>query len=237
MDTLDVIDVSFDFRSDTPEGKDPDACSPTLLRYHKLLWSKPLPSGVMFDLDDTRPGDYLYHRSELGEFHLTSDSVVPSFRYLAMVQEEPEALAEFMHVGYTIGGMMLFPGNVINRKMPINGARGFHPRIKDRFDLTLECIRRQYRGDVSPLSAVLERYGDFFALFEDFQGYVEFFLLQDAVSADCHEVDFCAPFTDFTASPIPGTMSEYREYRERAIAFIEARNRRILQYCVCEDEG
>ena len=22
-------------------------------RYHKLLWSKPLPNGVMFDLDDT----------------------------------------------------------------------------------------------------------------------------------------------------------------------------------------
>jgi hypothetical protein len=56
-----------------------------------------------------------------------------------MVKNEPEELAEFMRVVYTIGGVMLFPGSVIDRKMPVNGARGLHPRIKDRFDLTVEC--------------------------------------------------------------------------------------------------
>ena len=65
-----AIDITFDFRTDTPPGKDPDALSPTLRRYHKLLWSKPLPSGVPFALSDTSPGDYLHHRSELGEFFL-----------------------------------------------------------------------------------------------------------------------------------------------------------------------
>lgn len=40
------IDLTFDFRSDTPPGKDPDALSPTLRRYRKLLWSKLLPGGV-----------------------------------------------------------------------------------------------------------------------------------------------------------------------------------------------
>jgi hypothetical protein len=29
------MDIAFDFRSDTPQGKDPDALSPTLRRYHK----------------------------------------------------------------------------------------------------------------------------------------------------------------------------------------------------------
>jgi len=45
MDTHSRIDITFDFRSDTPgyPKKDPDALSPTLRRYHKLLWSKPLP--------------------------------------------------------------------------------------------------------------------------------------------------------------------------------------------------
>jgi len=33
-------------------------------------------------------------------------------------------------IGYTIGGMMVFPGNRLGRKMTINVARGFHPRIK-----------------------------------------------------------------------------------------------------------
>ena len=40
-----LIDTSFDVRTDS-RGKDPDTWSPTLCRYHQLLWSKPLPSGV-----------------------------------------------------------------------------------------------------------------------------------------------------------------------------------------------
>jgi len=78
-----VIDITFDFRSDTPRygmpGVDPDASSPTLRRYHQLLWSKPLPSGKPFELDVTTPRAYLHHLSELGEFWLTSDAVIPSW--------------------------------------------------------------------------------------------------------------------------------------------------------------
>jgi len=232
MDAREQIDIEFDFRTDTPPGKDPDARSPTLRRYHRLLWSKPLPSGVVFELDDTTRGHYLLHRSdELGEFSLSSDAVVASFRYVPMVQDEPEQLEEFMHIGYTMGGMMLWSGNQIDGKMTINGARGCHPRIRDRFDLTLECIRRHYSGEWSPLEDVLARYADFFGLFRDFRGYVELFLLQDAVTVDCEAVIFSAPFEDFTTSPIPKTLDEYREYRHRAIAFMEARNRRIAEYC------
>lgn len=50
-------------------------------------------------------------------------------------------------------------------------------RWADRFDLTLECIRRHYLGQRSPLGETLARYRDFFALFEDFSGYVEFFMV------------------------------------------------------------
>lgn len=66
-------------------------------------------------------------------------------------------------------------------KETFNTARGFHPRIVDRLDLTLECIRRHYTGIPSPLSGVLARYADFFSVFEDFDGYVEFFFLQDLI--------------------------------------------------------
>jgi len=149
MTTHSRIDVTLDFRSDTPgyPKKDPDAVSPTLRRYHKHLWSKPLPSGVVFELVDTTPGVYLHHHSQLGEFWLASDAVIPTFRKETRIshifEQSPQELADFMRIGYTIGGMMLFPGNRVGRKMTINGARGFHPRIKDRFDLTVECIRRQ----------------------------------------------------------------------------------------------
>ena len=48
----------------------------------------------------------------------------------------------FMAISYTIGGMMVFPGNRIEGKWTINQARGCLKTISDRFDLTLECIRR-----------------------------------------------------------------------------------------------
>ena len=73
-DTRMQIDIAFDFRSDTPPGKDPDARSPTLRKYHKLLWSKPLPSGSIFELDDTAR-HYLHHRSEVGEFYVSDAAV------------------------------------------------------------------------------------------------------------------------------------------------------------------
>ena len=76
-----------------------------------------------------------------------------------------------------MGGMIIFPANRVEGKSTINGARGFHPLIKDRIDLTLECIRRYYNNEISPLTEVLTRYTDFFALFGNFKGYVEFFLL------------------------------------------------------------
>lgn len=232
MGEREQIDIAYDFRRDTPPGKDPDTHSPTLRRYHKLLWSKPLPNGVMLDLDDTTRGHYLLHHSdELGEFSLSSDAVVASFRYVPMVQDEPEQLKEFMHIGYTMGGMMLWPGNQIDGRMGINQTRGFHPRIRDQFDLTVECIRRHYLGEQSPMKDCLARYADFFDLFRDFRGFVEYFLLQDAVTVDCEAVIFSAPFDNFTTARIPKTMDEYREYRQRAITFIEARNRRILRWC------
>ncbi|MDP2320044.1 MAG: hypothetical protein Q8O42_12000 [Acidobacteriota bacterium] len=226
-----LIDTAFNFHSDTPFGKDPDAFSPTLRRYHRLLWSKPLPSGELFQLVDTTPGVYLHHRSQLGEFWLASDTVIPSFRKQARIShilaQIPEELAAFRSIGYTIGDMMLFPANRVGHHMTINGARGFHPRIKDRFDHTVESIRRHYLDEPSPLGDTLARYADYFRLFGDFRGYVQFFLLQDMVTDDFSAVKFFSPFDDFKSSPVPDSMAEYLAYRELAVGFIQARNQRI----------
>ena len=74
------IDPDFDFRSDTGPNKDPDQHSSTLRQYHKALWSKRLPNKTLLDLSDAQPGKYLYHKSELGEFNLTSDCISHSYR-------------------------------------------------------------------------------------------------------------------------------------------------------------
>ena len=123
-------------------------------------------------------------------------------------------------------GLTSPPGQV-DCKWTINQARGCLRKISDRFDLTLECIRRHYEGQSSPLGATLARYRDFFALFESFSGYVDFFLLQDLVSDDRSAVTFFMPFDDFKTPSVPKDRDTYTEYRRRSIEFIVARNRRI----------
>jgi len=111
--------------------------------------------------------------------------------------------------------------------MTINGSRGLNRSIKDRFDLTLECIRRFYVNKESPLTETFQRYASFFNLFYDFGGYVDFFLLQDLVE-DSYSVKFFLPFESFNQPPLPKNVEQYRFYKKHLIEFVSARNQRIL---------
>lgn len=228
-----MIDTAFDMYTDTPLGGDPDQHSDTLRRYHALLWSKPLPDGRPFTLSTETPGAYLHHSSERSEFVLASDAIAHTYRYSKLVarvisQVPDDELDDFFGHCSTIGAYTVFPGRRINRKPTINGARGLHPKIGDRFDLTLECIRRHYASEANPLSEVLTRYGDFFSLFGSFEGYVEFFLFQDLVSTDGARINFFLPHADFGPSPYPESLAAYRAYRNAVTAFVAARNARIV---------
>ena len=223
------IDVSFDLRSDSGQ-KDPDSASPTLRSYHQRLWSRELPSGVKLSLEE-EPGTYLVHRSELGEFTLSSDTIINSLgarkgNSELMSQIPEEHLDSFQRLGATIGARLIFPANRIEGKPTLNVARGFSARIGDRFDLTLECIRRHYLRETSPLEAPLARYKSFFELFESFDGYVEFFLLNDLLAGS--RVKFFLPFTgEFGTRPLPSTKPEYMEYMRNSMEFVLSRNKRI----------
>ena len=231
-----LIYTTFNMYSDTPKGGDPDSRSPTLRRYHKLLWSKSLPSGEVFSLDDTGPKPFLVHRSELGDFKLSSDAITHSYKNTKRMahiisQLSTDEIDQIFNSGATIGSYTLFPANKVAGTMTINGARGCNHRIGDRFDLTLECIRRYYQREESPLSRTLSSYRAFFELFGDFRGYVEFFLLQDLVSDDYGKIRFYLPLDDFGRIPFPISVDEYREYRSGVLDFIAARNCRIKQWC------
>ena len=227
------IDITFDVYSDTPSGKDPDSHSPTLRKYHKCLWSKPLPNGVSFDLNDK-----LHHQSDLGEFSLSSDSIghtygaKTNFRGMSHIidQVPSEELNTFLSICSTIGAYISFPSKRIDNKMTINGERGFNPKIKDRFDLTLECIRRHYENASSPLNSVLKRYSSFFNLFGSFKGYVDFFLLQDLIVENYSVIKFYLPFNNFDNSPLPTSVDEYRFYKKNVTDFVLARNQRIAKW-------
>jgi hypothetical protein len=227
---LKIIDTNFDFYADS-HGRDPDVFSLALKKYHKILWSKPLPNGKQFNLQDDKVGIYLYHNSELGEFFLGSDAISHSYKYHKRKQwltlQIPEAVNELYSTGSTIGAYIIFPSNQISGKQTINGARGCNSKIDDRFDLTLECIRRSYLGLASPLYDVFMRYRDFFGLFGDFRSYVDFFLLQDLVTDNYERIKFYLPFDNFMSAPVFRGVADYMLYKKRMIDFINKRNERI----------
>lgn len=230
--TINTIDTAFDVYSDTPIGKDPDSHSRMLRQFHRALWSKQLPSGDLFTLSADQAKGYLHHRSDRGEFILSSDSIGHTYRNVKsmaqIIAAVPDAeIDRFFSVCSTVGAYIVFPSQRVDNMMTINGARGTNARIKDRFDLTLECIRRHYMRQASPLDSVLARYHDFFALFDSFGGYVEFFLLQDLVREDGETINFFLPFAGFETPPLPANVDEYQSYRESVIAFVNARNDRI----------
>ena len=237
------IDVNFDFTTDTPRywddfwdkdhilgggGNDPDAASKTLQLYHQILWSKPLPNGDTMSLSSGSGANYLTWK----EFRFGSDSIMASFRYVRyrnMLQEVADTLPSykkfmetFLRKSYTIGGSIIFP-----KDNSINCARGCNPHIRDRWDLTLECIRRYYNNEMSPLSEILDKNEKFFSLFVDFRGYIDFFYLQDCVSKDYNSVNFWLGNGEFDETPLPKTVEEYMQWISRQTTFLSKRNERI----------
>jgi hypothetical protein len=134
---------------------------------------------------------------------------------------------ELKHKVRTIGGHIIFPAHQKNG-FTINQARGVSRKICDRFDLSLECIRRFYKDEQNPLYDTLVRYKEFFDLFVDFGGYVDFFMLQDFIDKN-GQIKFSLPFDNFNCSPLPRTVDEYKQYKTHTIDLMNSRNERILK--------
>ncbi len=225
------IDIDFDFRKDSQCG-DPDIDSQKLYEAHKVLWNKALPCGKMLYLDIIISKDK-YERLLIKNNRCTnfsSDRMCPHFdgKYKGMFDGWlPQSdIDELKHKVRTIGGHIVFPAHQKNG-LTINQARGVSRIICDRFDLTLECIRRFYIQQDSPLNEVFIRYKDFFDLFIDFRGYVDFFMLQDFVD-NKEQIKFSLPFDDFNRPALPQTIDEYKQYRIHILELINNRNKRIL---------
>lgn len=222
-----LIDTTFDFRTDA-KGKDPDNHSATLRTYQQYLYSKPLPNG-----------EYMKLSEDLNwkDFWFSSDSILHGFigweKYKHITSNADQQLIKrFEECDYRIGGEIIYPCYRVAGTQTINQARGCNPKIKDRIDLTMECIRRFYKGEDSPLYKCLNGYKPFFDLFVDFKGYTDFFFMQDLVSDDYSEIRFLSWFDGFnSSSPLPRTIEEYHDYLRNVIAFNDARNKRIAEWC------
>ena len=230
------INPRFDARADTHPNSDPDSHSETLRQYHKLLWGKTLPSGEILDLSHNVKSKYLFHNSNKGEFNFKSDCLTHTFHHMKRMEHIIEKLDSEEKVYIydqfqLVGGYIIFPGDCKDGVMTINQARGCDHRIVDRFDLTLECIRRFYADEKSPLSRTFHAYRDFFGLFQSFECYVKFFLLDDLIDKQSGSIEFFLPFDDsFPMRPFPKDMDEYKRYISNSLNFIQARTERMVEY-------
>lgn len=228
---MNKIDINFDYREDSNCG-DPDADSKKLYADHKLLWTKPLPCGNIFDLEViTKNGKYgrlLIKNNNIND-NFSSDRMCPHFdgTYRGKFDGWLPSLDidELKRKVRKIGGHIIFPAHRRNG-FTINQARGINRKICDRFDLTLECIRKFYITEESPLYDTLSRYKDFFNLFIDFNGYIDFFMLQDFLDKN-GKIKFYLPFDNFNRNPLPQSIEEYNQYRIKTLDLINNRNKRI----------
>ncbi|MCR4744350.1 MAG: hypothetical protein K5894_03875 [Lachnospiraceae bacterium] len=241
------IDVYFDFTTDSPGywdgfwdrkdglgygGCDPDCASLTLQKYHQILWSRELPNGEPMELKISKLHSNYYYLNWNGT-DFGSDSIIVSFRYKKykhMINQVVERVLDYQNYyenlirrAYTIGGSIIFPVH----RSSMNQMKGMNARISDRWDLTLECIRRYYAGEESPLYKTIEADKAFYDLFVDFKRYVDFFYLQDAVSDDYSNVKIWIGNADFNEPGLPKSVDEYFDFIDKEYDFLEKRNRRI----------
>lgn len=242
------IDPDEDFASWYKDGRDPDRYCERLYLWHRALWGRPVQGISSFELDVVYNGGYgmQLRAADGSQFWLGSDSIIPTWSAPGWTSRfGPNLVAEigknsddFYRVACMIGGYVMFPRNRTGQAGDtINQARGKRLVIADRFDLTLECIRRHYVNPAAPaaenpLGDRLAYYADFFSLFGDFDRYVQFFLLDELVTPDRGAVRSLMTgdsLSNFSGPALPVDPAEYAGYRERSIAFVTARNSRILQ--------
>lgn len=237
------IDDRHDFASYYDQGLDPDRESLLLYQWHQRLWRRPIPGIGPFEIEIQRSGSYelsLRPITTAASFRLGSDAIVPTWstdgwlwRFSPVLREEIlKDENDFHRISSTIGAYIVFPRNTADQTgWTLNQARGVNAAIADRFDLTLECIRRHYqRPDAeNPLADPLNRYADFFRLFGSFTGYVRFFLLDDLLTSDGAVISLMPgeQTVSLTRPALPASPEDYRDYRRRSIEFIRARGGRI----------
>ena len=151
----------------------------------------------------------------------------------------------YLQKSNTIGGFIVFP-RVTNS---INTRRGNYTGvIKDRFDLTLECIRRAYqygnfyKNDFNPLFGISEEEKEFFKMFGTFEKYIDFFLLNSWVEEDKehhfhvknllfneNEIDKEKTLNDydFSKEPLPQDENEWWTFYHNIMKRLDARNEQI----------
>lgn len=256
---MSLFDVNYNFLKDNPKYDpsiidkeyDPDQSSENLQIFHKILWSKE-ENDIKFDFDRALDDDGKYilitHGFKITDTEkiFSSDWIINDYQHWDrnkcndlkyLDNMDAKILKDFNNITNTIGGRIIFPKRRIDGKHEtINTHRYTEKKIRERFDITLECIRRFYIGkeSIPEFDETLKRYNFFFKLFgkstEGFKNYCNFFLLNDLVSSNYEKINFFLDFNDFEINPYPKSEKEYMIFLRKATDFIQRRNKRIQNF-------
>ena len=225
-----------------PFGCDPDRYSKELKEYHRVLWSSRKIDSKPFILTSGNINRLIYSNGKTTVV-FTPDSITNSFyghkkmkpiidQYCKEDEKIKILLDKYLKTDYIIGSSIIFPTSINGAyiQKTLNIKRGICKYIKDRFDLTLECIKRYYSvtNRESPLLNDLEKNRVFFNLFNSFKTYVDFFFLNDLVDKSYNVISLTGTI-DFN-NPYPKDREEYKKYLQNTIKFYTARNKRIGEW-------
>lgn len=236
------LNIKTIYKDSSGNKRDPDKYSKELGQAHCELWSGRGKLGVL----TWNPLNRLTATTNSGvELILTPDSITNGFidsertigdkKEKELIKEYGDGVQKlinkYVNTDYTIGSSIVFPISINGEKIrwTMNIARGLNYKVHDRFDYTLECIKRFYEGNIdNPLQSALERSRKFFEIFTSFEDYVHFFFLDDLIDENGNVKSF-TDIVDFS-SPFPMTKEEYIKYLTKTMEFVEKRNTRISNW-------
>ena len=229
---------------------DPDAFSEILYDYFAEIWNLNYPNSKVKKIWNGNAWELIGIKDNF--LRLGTDSIMSIYWHRFNMREFIIKLIEgkkydfqifireYLKKANTIGGFVLFPRHI----QSINQRRGTNSQIDDRFDLTLECIKRYYtnreksetESNYNPLSSVLKNDATFFDMFgkgeAGFKNYAEFFCLNESWVENGQVLNLMnnEPLDnwDFKKEPLPQNLEEWWwKFYENIMSRLDARNEQI----------
>jgi len=175
-------------------------------------------------------GQDLYDYLCLNDMRFGCDSIGNAWFYESSLDKKEHK--KYLKLMNTIGGKIIFPKHKKIGIQTINTMRGLNSKIKDRFDLTLECIRLYYQNKENPLKDILVENSEFFDKFKDkngengFENYIEFFFLDECLVDNNGNIKFF--IEEKFENPIPDNKKQ--ELYLKTSEFIKNRNKKIEKF-------
>ncbi len=206
----------------------PDPCDDSLFLKKSIrkMFSRPLPNGQTMELEETSSG------FRWNDFRFGIDTVVPSFfstrnrnlskAYALSETDFRDSVSEYIRETDLLGAYTIYPVHANSLIQCIYSNN----RIRGRWDFVLECVRRHYSGEDSPLYDCMRRDRLFYDLFVDFNGFIDFFYLNDFINSD-GTVKMLLQTELFEMNPVPRNWDEYKKWFGTNIELVKKRNSRM----------